>query len=94
MKGVKSIVILRSLSEGSVLVDMTAGTVHPKPISRGTIDLPDSPILRRILSMKNAILAMYPLSSKSDRKKNITTTIGRKLNTLPTPSKIPSIMRL
>ena len=73
---------------------MTAGTVHPKPIRSGTIDLPDSPILRRILSMKNAILAMYPLSSKRDRKKNITTTIGRKLNTLPTPSKIPSIMRL
>ena len=73
---------------------MTAGTVQPKPISIGTMLRPERPILRRSLSMKNAMRAMYPLSSKSDRKKNITTTIGRKLNTLPTPSKIPSIMRL
>ncbi len=94
MKGVRITVILRSLSEGSVLVDMTAGTVHPKPISSGTIERPERPILRRSLSMKNAILAIYPLSSRSERKKNITTTIGRKLNTLPTPSKIPSIIRL
>ena len=93
MKGVSIIVILRSLSEGSVLVDMTAGTVHPNPMRSGTIDLPDRPILRRILSMKNAMRAMYPESSRSDRKKNIVTTIGMKLKTDPTPEKIPSIMR-
>ena len=29
-----------------------------------------------------------------ERKKNSTTIIGRKLNTLPTPAKIPSITRL
>ena len=35
--------------------------------------------------MKNATLAMYPLSSMSDKKKNSVTIIGKKLNTLPTP---------
>ena len=94
MKGVRITVILRSLSEGRVLVDMTAGTVQPKPMRSGTIERPERPIFLRILSIKNAILAIYPLSSKSERKKNITTTIGRKLNTLPTPSKIPLIIRL
>ena len=35
---------------------------------------------------------MYPLSSSIDRKKNNVTMIGRKLSTLPTPLKIPSII--
>ena len=81
----RSIVIRRSLSLGSVRVAMTAGTVQPKPMSIGTMLRPESPILRRSLSMKNATLAMYPLSSMSDKKKNSVTIIGKKLNTLPTP---------
>ena len=85
-------VILRSRSLGSVLVDITAGTVQPKPISIGTMLRPERPILRSILSMKKATRAMYPVSSSMDRKKNITTIIGRKLSTLPTPSKIPSMI--
>ena len=32
-----------------------------------------------------------PLSSNNERNKNSTTMIGRKLSTLPTPLKIPSI---
>ena len=43
--------------------------------------------------MKKATRAMYPLSSSSDRKKNSVTMIGRKLSTLPTPWKMPSITR-
>ena len=94
MYGVSRIVIFRSLSLGSVLVAITAGTVQPKPISIGTMLLPESPIFLSSLSMTNATLAMYPLSSISDRKKNRVTIIGRKLSTLPTPANIPSITRL
>ena len=91
MNGVRRIVIFLSRSDGSVLLAITPGTVHPNPTSIGTMLLPDSPILRRSLSITNATLAIYPLSSSSDRKKNKVTMIGRKLSTLPTPLKIPSI---
>ena len=94
MNGVSRIVIRRSLSLGRVREAMTAGTVQPKPISRGTILRPESPILLRILSITNATRAIYPLSSSIERKKNIVTMIGRKLRTLPTPSKMPSMIRL
>ena len=94
MNGVRSIVILLSLELGSVRVAITAGTVQPNPISIGTMLRPESPIFRRGLSITKATLAIYPLSSRSDRKKNIVTIIGRKLSTLPTPSNIPSITRL
>ena len=93
MKGVKSMVIFLSRSLGKVLVDITAGTVQPKPMSMGTMLLPDRPIFLKSLSIKNATLAIYPLSSSMDRKKNRVTMTGRKLKTLPTPSKIPSITR-
>jgi hypothetical protein len=63
------IVILLSRSLGRVLVAITAGTVQPKPISNGTILLPESPVFLRSLSITKATLAMYPLSSISDRKK-------------------------
>ena len=43
--------------------------------------------------MKKATRATYPLSSRMDRKKNSTTITGRKLSTLPTPSKMPSMTR-
>ncbi len=82
-----------SLRLGNVLVDITAGTVQPKPMSMETILFPESPILRKSLSIKKATLAIYPLSSRIERKKNKVTTIGRKLKTLPTPPKIPSITR-
>ena len=54
---------------------------------------PERPIFRSSLSITKATLAIYPLSSSKDRKKNSVTMIGRKLNTLPTPLKIPSITR-
>ena len=86
------IVILRSRSEGSVRVAMIAGTLHPKPISMGTKLRPERPIFRSGLSMTNATRAIYPVSSRMDRKKNSTTIVGRKLSTLPTPAKIPSMI--
>ena len=58
MKGVSRIVILRSRSLGRVRVAITAGTVQPKPISIGTMLLPDRPIFRSSLSITKATLAM------------------------------------
>ena len=58
INGVKRIVILRSRSLVKVLVAITAGTVHPKPISIGTILRQDNPIFRSILSITNATLTM------------------------------------
>ena len=81
----------RSLVEGSVLVDIAAGTEHPNPIRSGTMLRPDRPILRRSLSITNATRAMYPLSSRIDRKKKSTTIIGTNDTTVPTPLKIASI---
>ena len=44
--------------------------------------------------MKKATRAIYPLSSRIDRKKNMVTITGRKLSTLPTPSNRPFRTRL
>ena len=75
----------RSLVEGSVLVDIAAGTEQPNPIRSGTMLRPESPILRRSLSITKATRAMYPLSSSIERKKNMTTIIGTNDTTVPTP---------
>ena len=91
MKGVNSIVIFLSLSDGRVLADITAGTEQPKPIISGTIDLPDRPIFLNNLSIKKATLAIYPESSRIDKKKNNTMIIGKKDRIDPTPLNIPSI---
>ena len=58
MNGISRIVNLRSRSDGSVRVAMTAATVQPKPVIIGTMELPDRPILRSARSMKNAARAM------------------------------------
>ena len=58
MNGVSNIVIFLSLALGNVLVDITAGTVQPNPISIGTMLLPDRPIFLSSLSITNATLAM------------------------------------
>ena len=58
IKGVSRMVILRSRVLVSVRVAITAGTVQPKPMSMGTMLLPDRPILRRSLSITNATRAM------------------------------------
>ena len=58
MNGVRSMVSFLSRALGSVRVDMTAGTVQPKPISSGTMLLPESPIFRSSLSVKKATRAI------------------------------------
>ena len=90
MKGVSMTVIFRSCSEGSVRVDMMAGTLQPKPTSIGTKLRPESPKRRKILSMTKATRAMYPESSRMDSRRNSTTMMGKKEITLPTPVSTPS----
>lgn len=58
INGVRRMVIFLSRSLGRVRVAITAGTEQPKPISRGTILLPERPILRRRLSIKKATRAI------------------------------------
>ena len=92
MNGTNIMVILRSRSEGRVRVDIIAGTEQPNPINIGTKLRPDRPMQRNSLSIKKATRAIYPVSSKMERKKNKITITGRKLKTLPTPAMIPSII--
>ena len=87
-------VILRSLSFSMVREAITPGTPHPLPISIGIKDLPESPNLRKILSMINATLAMYPQDSKNARKMNSTNICGTNPRTAPTPPTTPSAIRL
>ena len=58
MKGVSIMVRRLSRSEGSVRLAMTLGTEQPKPTSRGTMERPESPILRSSLSMTKAMRAI------------------------------------
>ena len=58
MKGVSMTVRRRSRSEGSVRLDMTAGTEQPKPMSSGTMERPDSPNLLSNLSTTKAMRAI------------------------------------
>ena len=87
-------VILRSLSFSMVRDAMIPGTPQPVPISMGIKDLPDRPNLRKILSMINATLAMYPQASRNARKMNSTSIWGTNPSTAPTPATIPSRIRL
>ena len=92
MKGISMIVSFLSRSEGSVRLAITPGTEQPKPIRSGTILLPERPSFLRSLSVTKATLAIYPVSSRSDRKKKSIMIIGRKEITAPTPSNIPFII--
>ena len=58
INGISRIVIFLSRSPESVRVAITAGTEQPKPISSGTNERPESPILQSTLSITKAILAM------------------------------------
>ena len=90
MNVVVMIVILRSRSFSIVRDAMIPGTPHPLPISIGMKDFPESPNLRKIRSMINATLAIYPQDSRNARKINSTSICGTNPNTAPTPATIPS----
>ena len=78
------------MSFSIVRVAMIPGTPHPEPIRNGMKLFPERPNLRKILSMINAILAMYPQSSRSERKKNTIAICGANPIGAPRPPIIPS----
>ena len=86
------IVILLSFSLSIVREAKIPGTLHPVPISIGMNDLPESPNFLNILSITNAILAIYPQPSRIARRRNSTSICGKKPSTAPTPPMIPSII--
>ena len=69
-KGITLIVAVLSFSSARVRVFIIAGSEQPKPIIIGINALPESPKRRKILSSTNAILAIYPVSSKIEKPKN------------------------
>ena len=93
-KGMTRIVAVRSLWSASVRVLIIAGTLHPKPIIMGINALPETPKRRNTRSRINATRAIYPLSSRIEKKRNKTRICGRKESTENRPPKIPSQTRL
>lgn len=93
MKGVTMMLALRWLSFSIVLVDSRAGTLQPEPIISGIKVLPERLAHLNILSVKKAILAIYPLSSRKPSDKNSMKICGKKLRTEPTAENIPSRTR-
>ena len=84
------IVILRSLSFSIVREAIMPGTPHPVPIIIGIKDLPESPNLRKIRSIINATLAIYPQDSRNASRMKSTSICGTNPRTAPTPATIPS----
>ena len=66
IKGLIKIVIRRLLRLSIVRVAIIAGTLQPKPITRGINDLPCRPAKCINLSIINAARAIYPESSISE----------------------------
>ncbi|MNL38615.1 hypothetical protein D3C87_1608430 [compost metagenome] len=72
-------------------MDITAGTLHPKPRSNGIIPLPGKPNFFIFSFIIYVTLDMYPLSSSIAIIKKSTNKLGIKTKTLPIPEIIPSI---
>ena len=85
-------VIFLSFSLSNVLVAIIAGEEHPRPITIGMKALPDNPTLHIILSIKKAVLDIYPLSSNKDIPKNKVNIKGKNGKVPLTPPNIPSII--
>ncbi|MPN48411.1 hypothetical protein SDC9_196018 [bioreactor metagenome] len=86
-------VIFLSCSLSNVLVAIIAGEEHPRPITIGMNAFPDSPTFAITLSIKNAILDIYPLSSSSVIPKNNTNINGKNGSAPPRPPIIPSTIK-
>ena len=85
-------VIFLSFSLSNVLVAMIAGEAHPRPITIGINALPDNPTLLIILSIKNAALDIYPLSSNNEIPKNKVNINGKNGKVPAIPPRTPSII--
>src|SRR5690606_12047698 len=93
MNGAIRVVSRRSLLLSRVRADITAGTLQPKPTTRGTKDLPGRPRPRISRSMIKAARAIYPEPSRNDWNKNSVPITGIKLATSCTPPPTPSATR-
>ena len=71
---------------------MIAGEAHPRPITIGINALPDNPTLLIILSIKNAALDIYPLSSNNEIPKNKVNINGKNGKVPAIPPRTPSII--
>ena len=92
ISGATSAVIFLSFSLSKVLVAIMAGEEQPSPIIIGINALPDKPTFLIVLSIKNAVLDIYPLSSNIDIPKNSVNIKGKNGNVPPTPPTIPFII--
>ena len=79
------------LSDGSVRLAITPGTVHPNPTSIGTMLRPESPSFSEKFIHDKSYSCHISTVFQKRQKENSVTMIGRKLKTPPTPLKIPSI---
>lgn len=68
-----------------VLAAITAGALQPKPMNMGIKDFPLRPSFLKRRSMTKAALAIYPLSSSMDMKKNRIMICGTNTSMLPIP---------
>ena len=93
-KGITRIVAVRSFSSARVRVLIIAGTLHPNPMIMGMNALPETPKRRNTLSRMNATRAIYPLSSKTEKKRKRTRICGRKESTENKPPNTPSQTKL
>ncbi len=67
MKGIMRATRRRSWKLSSILVAYTAGTLHPKPITRGTNAFPGRPTAAIRVSITKAMRAIIPLYSIKPR---------------------------
>jgi hypothetical protein len=89
INGATIIVINRSFQLVIVLLDIIPGMAHAALEINGTTLLPFNPKGRINLSMMKTTRAMYPVSSKSEIKKNNKQICGKKITTPPIPGKMP-----
>ena len=81
-------VILRSFSDGKLLLADDTRYRTANPINIGTILRPESPDFpEKFVSYQTPSRPYKPLSSKNGKEEKRVTIIGKKLNTLPTPLK-------
>jgi len=92
MNVVSIAVALLSRSSLMVLEAMMPGIPQPVPMMMEMMDFPERPTRLKIGSSSVVTRAIYPQSSSSAIRKNITMIRGRKPTTAPTPPMIPSPM--
>ena len=94
MSGAINIVVKRSRSPSMVRAAIIPGIAQAKLESNGIKALPLSPTLAISVSIKKAARAIYPDASSARMNANKIIICGRNTITAPTPSIIPSAIKL